>query len=363
MKYKTEIGESMVQPSKKLKKILFILGITGAVYVCFQYLLPLVIPFLLAYGIALLLRPSAGWIAGKCRLKVRGKYYGLPIGIAGAIELVLIMFLLGIGIYFGGQKLYKEAGMLIQQIPVWIEHLDRWLTKVCHTMEAVLNLKADCLVLLARDMLRSLVTSTKSAAMPYLVVNSMTIFRWFIQITVVWVILLIAVMLSLQEMDTWKERRANSVFWEEFAMVSERLTIVCNAYLKTQGVIILLTMTICMIGYWFMGNPYYILAGIGTGILDALPIFGTGTVLIPWALCLFIGGNWGQGAAVMGIYIVCYLLRQILEAKMMGDKVGLSPLETLISMYVGLQLFGLLGFLLGPIGLLLIEDAVEAADL
>lgn len=363
MKYKTEIGESMVQPNKKLKKILFILGITGAVYVCFQYLLPLVIPFLLAYGIALLLRPSAGWIAGKCRVQVRGKCYGLPIGIAGAAELMVFMFLLGIGIYIGGQKLYAEAGMLIQQIPLWIESLDLWLTKFCHTLETVLNLKANCLVVLAQDMLRSLVTSTKNAAMPYLVVNSMTVFRWFVQITVVWVILLIAVMLSLQEMETWKQRREKSVFRQEFAMISRRLSIVCNAYLKTQGAIILLTMTICMIGFGLMGNPYYILAGIGTGILDALPIFGTGTILIPWALCLIIGGNWGKGAAVMGLYIICYLLRQILEAKMMGDKVGLSPLETLISMYVGLQLFGLLGFLLGPIGLLLIEDAVEAADL
>ena len=66
---------------------------------------------------------------------------------------------------------------------------------------------------------------------------------------------------------------------------------------------------------------------------------------------------------LLAIYIICYFLREMMEAKMMGDKVGLSPLETLISMYVGLQLFGLLGFLLGPIGLLLIEDIVQSIDL
>ena len=59
------------------------------------------------------------------------------------------------------------------------------------------------------------------------------------------------------------------------------------------------------------------------------------------------------------LYAVCYLLRQFLEAKIMGGKVGLSALETLASMYVGLKLFGLVGFLLGPIGYILIEDLVD----
>ena len=61
----------------------------------------------------------------------------------------------------------------------------------------------------------------------------------------------------------------------------------------------------------------------------------------------------------MGIYVLCYFIRQVLEARIMGDQAGLSPVETLIAMYVGLQLFGLSGFILGPIGLLLIEDFVD----
>jgi predicted PurR-regulated permease PerM len=59
------------------------------------------------------------------------------------------------------------------------------------------------------------------------------------------------------------------------------------------------------------------------------------------------------------LYLVCYFLRQLLEAKLMGNEVGLSPLETLAAVYVGLELFGFLGFLLGPLGLLLIEDLTQ----
>ena len=70
----------------------------------------------------------------------------------------------------------------------------------------------------------------------------------------------------------------------------------------------------------------------------------------------FLGGQWGRGLLVFGLYLVCYFLREILEAKLMGNQVGLTPLETLASEYVGLQMFGLLGFLLGPVGLLLVKE-------
>jgi predicted PurR-regulated permease PerM len=102
--------------------------------------------------------------------------------------------------------------------------------------------------------------------------------------------------------------------------------------------------------------------GIGIGILDALPIFGTGTILIPWAILCFFGKNWGEGLILLALYLICYFMRELLEAKLMGSRVGLTSLETLISMYVGLQLFGIAGLFLGPIGLLIIEDLIKAAE-
>lgn len=381
----------MGKPEKKLKKIILILGITGAVYGSFRFLLPLVIPFLLAWGLAVLLRPSASWITRHCRIwvpwsgyghrcghkcrhrcghrqdngeadKSSGRYIGLPIGVVGVLELLAATALLGMGVYAGGRKLYLEAGLLLNRIPEWINLLDIWLTSVCHDIEDIFCLKANMLVLLMREMLRGLMSSIKHAAMPYLMMNSVTVFRWGIGITVVSVVVLVSVGMCLQEMERWKKRCAMSVFRREFALIGRRLAIVANAYLKTQGVIMLLTTVICTAGFWLMGNPYYILAGVGIGLLDALPVFGTGTVLIPWAVILFASGQWGRGLFLLFLYVVCYFLREILEARLMGDRVGLSPLETLMSMYVGLELFGIAGFLLGPVGLLIIRDLVEALE-
>lgn len=352
----------MGKPSRKLKKTLLITGVTGAVYLSFRYLLPLVIPFLLAYGMAFLLKPSAGWFSKKVRITIGGKTIGLSIGAAGALELLLLLFLLGMGIYFGGQKLYEEAGLLIRHFPDWVEKVDIWLTGLCHQMEGLFHIRRNGMVVMAREMLYGLASSVKTAAMPYLFVNSMTIFQCCVHCVVFLVILIVATMLSLQEMDDWRQKREHSMYQKEFALISRRLSMTANAYLKTQGTIMTLTMVICAGGFWFLGNPYYILGGIGIGILDAFPVFGTGTVLIPWAILSFFTGKTGAGVVLLLLYVICYFVREILEAKMMGDKVGLSPLETLAAMYVGLQLFGLAGFLLGPIGLLLIEDLVNAAE-
>lgn len=346
----------MGKPEKKLKKILFILGITGAVYGCFRYLLPLVIPFLIAWGLALLLRPSAEWIAGRCRITVRGRKRGIPAGAVGIGELLILLGALAAGLYYGGKLLCQEARLLMNQIPVWIGALDRLLTGWCHQLEEGLCLKSGCLVILVQEMLRGLLTSVRQAAMPYVMVNSVTIFRWGMGITVFLVILLVSTGLSIQETDAWKRRFAGSIYHREFAIIGRRLRIAANAYLKTQGIIMLLTTAICMAGFWLLKNPYYILAGVGIGILDALPIFGTGTVLVPWAVLMFGTGRWGRGLVLIGLYLICYFLREILEARMMGDKMGLSPLETLMAMYVGLRLFGIAGVLLGPVGILLICD-------
>lgn len=356
----------MGKPNKKLKRILLIMGITGAVYGTFRYLLPLVVPFLVAWVLAILLKPSASWLAARCQVTVsikgRKRRWGLPVGVIGIGELLIIMGIFLLAFYFGGRTLCMEAGMFLNQIPVWIEELDVWLTGMCHQVEECFCLNPDCLVLLMREMLRGLMDSVKQGTMPYLMVNSVTVFRWGMEVTVVSVILLVAVGLTLQEMEGWKKRWENSLFSREYALVSRRLAIVANAYLKTQGIIMVLTMLICTGGFWILGNPYYIMAGIGIGILDAFPILGTGTVLVPWAIFCFLGKRWGRGLALLGLYLICYFLREILEARLMGNRVGLTSLETLVSMYVGLKLFGIFGLLLGPVGVLLVADFVKSTE-
>ena len=342
-------GESMEKPSRKLKKTLLILGVTGAVYLSFRYLLPLVIPFLIAYVFALSLRPSALWIE---------KRSSIPLAVIGGIEIVLLMILLGALLYVGGRKLCMEARLLLENLPQILIGIERWIVNNCVWVERVLKLPEGCVVTAVKEVIADGSAAIKGGAMPFLMVNSMTVIKYLIKTTVITVILFIATVLSLKEMDDIRKRRDNSMFCNEYAMLGNRLMTVGSAWLKTQAIIMLLTMAVCSAGLFFMGNPYFILLGIGIGLLDAMPIFGTGTVLIPWSLFLLINKQWVPGVGLIVLYVGCYFLREVLEAKIMGGKVGLTPLETLVSMYIGLRLFGLLGFILGPIGLLIIEDIV-----
>lgn len=252
-----------------------------------------------------------------------------------------------------------EANQLVNAAPGWIRSFDEWLTGLCHGIEVFLRLREGVLVSMMQEVLLGMAEAFKTVAMPNLVFNSVSVFLSFIKVVVFVVILFIASILSLQEMDELRERRWHSVFHREFSLLRRRLTLTGSAWLKTQAALLFLTSCLCILTLIAINNPYYITAGIGIGVFDALPIFGTGTILIPWGIFLLLQKKWYQGLMLLGLYLICYFMREFLEARMMGKKMGLSPLETLASMYAGLKLFGALGVILGPVGLLLIEDLVE----
>lgn len=356
----------MGKPEEKLKKIFIFLGVTGAVYGAFRFLLPLVVPFFAAWGLAALFGPSAGWVSAHLRAEVslfgKKRSVGISIGMAGMAEVFLVFAFLLAGTYLGSRKLCLELMALKDRIPVWIAALDVLLTEWCHQAEGYFELRNDCLVVLAREMLKGLLESMKHAAMPFVMANSMTIFRYGAEFMIFLVITIAASGMAMQEMGFWKARIKRSAFQKELELICGRLLMVANAYLKTQGLLLALISFLCMVVFWLLKNPFYILAGLGTGILDALPVFGTGTALIPWAIIMFLGHRWEQGLALLALYLACYFLRQVLESKLMAKQVGLMPFEELAALFVGLRLFGILGIILGPVGVLLVRDLTECIE-
>lgn len=346
----------MVKPNEKLKKIIKILGITGAVYLVFRYLLPLVIPFFIAGVLAVMLYPSAAVISRRIHFRFKNRKVHLPVCLAGMLELLLVLAVIGIWLFVGGQRLYREGKMLTHHIPIWLEKLDVLLTGACYQLEDILELRAGSLVYIARDMIRSLGHKVKDGIMPYLMSNSMSLGRGFVELAVMGIIMLLAVVLFLQEMPQIHSWSKTSIFRDELALIKSRLKQMGKIYIKAQGLILLMTTGICIAGLFLMGNPYSILVGILIGVMDALPVLGTGTIFIPWMLVSLFTKQWQQFIFLLIIYLVCYLMRQYMEAKLIGKQAGLSPLTTLVSLFVGLKLFGLAGVILGPVGLMLIQD-------
>ena len=99
--------------------------------------------------------------------------------------------------------------------------------------------------------------------------------------------------------------------------------------------------------------------GIGIGFLDALPVFGTGTVFVPWILVLALQKRFASAAVLAVTYGICMLTREILEPRLIGNRLGILPIVILMSVYVGVKLYGFEGILLGPLSVLLIRELWE----
>jgi predicted PurR-regulated permease PerM len=108
-----------------------------------------------------------------------------------------------------------------------------------------------------------------------------------------------------------------------------------------------------------MGNDYAILLAIGIALLDAFPVLGSGMVLVPWAVLSVIGGRYYDAAIVTTLFCVVTFLREILEPRLIGKEVGIKPLYLIISVYAGIELFGIGGVILGPVSLTILKAVRE----
>jgi sporulation integral membrane protein YtvI len=132
-------------------------------------------------------------------------------------------------------------------------------------------------------------------------------------------------------------------------------------YLRAQLILISITFSELFIGFTIIGVRYSLLLAFITSIVDALPVLGTGTILIPWSVFNFITGNFRVGVSLLIIYVIILIVRQLIEPKILSRQIGVYPLVTLTAIYAGLRVFGVLGLILGPVIVLVVKNVVKGA--
>jgi sporulation integral membrane protein YtvI len=133
-------------------------------------------------------------------------------------------------------------------------------------------------------------------------------------------------------------------------------------YLRSYFIIMLITFSILIIGFLILGVKYYFVLSALFAAIDILPVLGVGTMLIPWGIFSLATGNFKLGMGLLVLYAVIIITRQILEPKIIGVSLGIHPLLTLFSMYLGFTLFGIGGMILAPLVTLIIKSAVSGAS-
>ena len=125
-----------------------------------------------------------------------------------------------------------------------------------------------------------------------------------------------------------------------------------GGYFLAQFKIMFVVWLILMVGFFVLGVSYAPVLSFLIAFLDFLPVFGTGTALLPWGVVKLLAGEYAFAAGLLLLYVLTQVIRQLVQPKLVGDSMGLNPLFTLILLFLGFKISGLAGMILAvPIGL------------
>lgn len=304
--------------NKYKKELITGVGLALLLFLFLKYVFPLVSPFLLAYLSVYAVYPLLYKLEEKWKVKKAITMFVL-LGI-------FVLLLLGAGWVF----VFATGGSVGEFLPVIIE----WKDRLFITSGSAFF----------KDMLPELLKNTVS----YLG----RVFPVFAYIG----IYLVATILMAKDFDGLMIRVRRVGVLDIFMDVVGKILKTAGLYLKAQLILILIIVVVCSMGFYFIGISSPILLGVLTGIMDALPFIGTAVVLIPSALLFFLEKEITKGVVCLGLYVVCVMVRELLEPRLVGKGLGIFPVVLLISIYAGMKLFGVSGIIKGPLAIVLFKN-------
>lgn len=329
------------------KKIITLTGITLAVYLAIRCLLPYVIPFFIAYLLVHLLNP----VTEKIRRKIPWKK-----SVIAAVLLILILTICSLGFYY----LYCVMMEQIQKVAL---NFEQYYSGFCGILDECCLMAERTFGVHVEEVRRFVYTSLEDATeqirvymIPGVVNYSVRYLKKLCQAALFLLMVFVAVILLMQDYDEMRERLEKYSCYQHFHRITRRLWEHGGMYLKAQAEIIGVVSLICTVGLWIAGNPYFLLLGILIGLTDALPFIGTGTVLVPIAVVFLFRKKFKLAAGYIALFVLTYIVREFLEPRLIGEKLGIYPVVMVIVVYAGLYLYGTAGVILGPLTLLIVKE-------
>ncbi len=335
------------EAKESMRNIGKVLGITIAVYASIRWLLPLVIPFFVSFLLAKFLNPLVEKLENKLKLK-RSIWSSLLVG--------LLLFLLGAAVFFFLKTLAGQVKNVLENLDLYRRQAGEFWEECCCQIENFTGIQAEAIQNGVKQRMPAVLDHAKETMFPammngtFLYAKSMFVFLGICFVVV------ISTILILKDYKKMRAALASHPVGSMALNVCRSAYGAGGAYIKSQIIIMVIITVICVAGLYLSGNEYALLAGCGIGVCDAMPFLGTGTIFVPWAIIELVQGKYMLAAIYTIIYTICTLMREILEPKLIGNKLGMHPLAVIISMYVGLEIYGLWGFALGPLSYILIKQ-------
>ncbi len=340
---------------KKYAKALVNLLVAAVIFLCVWFVLPRVLaffaPFLIGWIIALMASPIVKFFEEKVKLKRKAGSAFVIIAVIGLIVLL---------IYFLGSVLVREGSGFVKELPGLIavaqkdfdeiaEHLNSIYDKLPQNIQQGITDFGNEL----SDLIGSLIGRVSSPTL--MAVGNFAKYLPKLLIGVIMTLLSSYFFVAEREnILEWFRIHTPEVVRARYLLIKRSMVEAVGGYLKAQLKIEIWMYLLLVAGLWILQVNYVWLIALGIAFLDFLPFFGTGTVMIPWAVIKLLSGDYQMAVGLLIIWGVGQLARQIIQPKIVGDSIGMPPIPTLFLLYMGYRFYGVIGMIVAvPLGLIL----------
>lgn len=319
------------------------------------FILPVSVPLIAALITALILDPLVKLIENRTKFNRK-----LSVGTVFILFLGTIGFLL----YIAVTKIIGQAIQFVERTPDYVNELAVWWKSVETDMaitfaqvpQQVMSQTSAEINNFINDFRTSITNSINAESVTGMITNIPDYLVSFL----VYLIALFLIMLDLPAIRKNIYKHLKDQTAEKVRFMTARLSKVIWGFAKAQFLVSLLILAGSLIGLYIIAPEVALVMAIIIWLIDLIPIIGSIVVLAPWAIFQLITGDIEQGTQLAILAAVLLIIRRTVEPKVMGTHIGLSPLATLIAMFIGLKLFGILGFIIGPLILIIFNSAKEA---
>lgn len=337
------------------KQRLVTILILSLIFVFCYFVLPVSLPLLAAFITSLLLTPLVKLLQNK---------FSLSHKLSVTIVFLIFITLLGFTALFITTKVVTEAIQLIDNAPHYLNEISvAWQQFEQHIITASERFPK-ALTQIIGGQIQDAIDYASVEIGNFITIEKVTDFVKSVPSYLIsFLVYLIALFLFLIELPNLKERFFNLLSdktAEKVRFMSTRLTGVTFGFFKAQFLVSILIFIVTLIGLLFIKPQVAIIMSLFIWIIDFIPIIGSIVIMAPWSIYYYITGDAGTGTELAILAIILLIIRRTVEPKVMGNHMGLSPLATLIAMYIGLKLIGFLGVIIGPLLLIAFGAAKEA---
>ncbi len=310
-------------------------------------------PFVIGWFLSFVANPLVIWL--ERRLKIKKK-------LGSAIIIILVLTVFVTVIYFAVSRLWSEAVSLSRDIPQMYREIEKGLSVIGERGSEVFNMFPqgiqtgwNAAVENFDTYMGSLIgkisePTVEAAGNMAMRIPSMLIY------TIVTIMSAYFFIADRESVIVWAKKIFPDPIVRRMTMIMDNLKYAVGGYFKAQFKIMGVVFLILLIGFSFFGLRFSIIWALLIAFLDFLPFFGTGTALIPWAVYKFLVGDYKFMIALIVLYGVTQLVRQLIQPKLVGDSIGLSPLFTLVLLFVGYKVGSILGMIFAvPIGMIVVN--------